>query len=369
MQDPGLTNAAILMMSLGEDAAAEVFKYLPPKEVQKLGETIASLRSVSRDKVESVLSKFTGVAASQSLLVGDTNNYVRNVLMRALGEDKASMLLDRIMEGNDDSGIESLKWMDSLSVSELIKNEHPQIIAAILVHLDFEQSSGILKEFPERLRNDVIMRISNLEGIQPTALQDLNDVLYRALSGGEKIRKTNLGGIKSAAEIINFMGGTMEANVIEAIRGEDPDLAQRILDMMFVFEDLLKLDNKSIQLALREVSGDKLVLALKGASNELREKILGNLSTRAAQSLREDLESLGPVRLSEVEAQQKEIIKTVRKLERSQIRPGAEAVAGRIGAGSGAGLPGWMETGASCPGAGACAQAHRVSGAPVLPEF
>jgi flagellar motor switch protein FliG len=218
------------------------------------------------------------------------------------------------MEGNDDSGIESLKWMDAISVAELLKNEHPQIIAAIMVHLDYEQSANILKAFPDRLRNDVVVRIASLEGIQPAALQDLNDVLYRSLSGGESMRKTNLGGVKSAAEIINFMGATLENNVIEAIRIEDNDLALKILDMMFVFEDLLKLDNKAIQMALKEISSDKLVLAIKGASFELSEKILGNLSARAAQSMREDLESLGPVRLSEVEAQQKEIIKTVRKL-------------------------------------------------------
>ncbi|MFN5349150.1 MAG: flagellar motor switch protein FliG [Polaromonas sp.] len=314
MEDQGLMNAAVLMMSLGEDAASEVFKFLPPKEVQKLGEAISGMRAVSRERVERVLGKFADVASSQSLLVGDANSYVRNVLQRALGEDKATMLLDRIMEGHDDSGIESLKWMDPVSISELLRNEHPQIISAILVHLDFELTANILKQFTDRMRSDILMRIANLEGIQPTALQDLNDVLYRSLSGGEKIRKTNLGGIKPAAEIINFMGGTMESSVMEAIREEDADLAQKILDTMFVFEDLLKLDDKSIQLALREVAADKLVLALKGASPGLREKILGNLSARAAQSLREDLESLGPVRLSEVEAQQKEIIKTVRRL-------------------------------------------------------
>lgn len=314
MEDQGLMNAAVFMMSLGEDAASEVFKFLPPKEVQKLGEAISGMRSISRERVERVLGKFADVASSQSLLVGDANSYVRNVLQRALGDDKATMLLDRIMEGNDVSGIESLRWMDAVSISELLRNEHPQIISAILVHLDHELTANVLKEFTERMRNDILMRIANLEGIQPTALQDLNDVLYRSLSGGEKIKKTNLGGVKPAAEIINFLGGTMENTVIEAIRNEDADLAQKILDTMFVFEDLLKLDDKSIQLALREVAADKLVLALKGASPNLREKMFSNLSARAAQSLREDLESLGPVRLSEVESQQKEIIKTVRRL-------------------------------------------------------
>ena len=314
MEDQGLMNAAVLMMSLGEDAASEVFKFLSPKDVQKLGETISGVRSISRERVERVLGKFADVTSSQSLLVGDANSYVRNVLQRALGVDKATLLLDRIMEGNDVSGIESLKWMDAVSIADLLHNEHPQIISAILVHLDYELTANVLKEFTERMRYDILMRIANLEGIQPTALQDLNDVLYRALSGGEKIRKTNLGGVKSAAEIINFMGATMERTVIDAIRNEDADLAQKILDTMFVFEDLLKLDDKSIQLALREVAADKLILALKGASPNLREKILGNLSVRARESLVEDLELLGPVRLSEVVAQQNEIVKTVRRL-------------------------------------------------------
>ena len=214
--------------------------------------------------------------------------------------------------------------MDPIAVAELLKNEHPQIIAAIMVHLDNEQSAHILKAFSDRLRNDVLVRIASLEDIQPAALQDLNDVLYRSLSGRESLRKTNLGGVKSAAEIINLLGTTLENNVIEAIRSEDSDLAQKIVDMMFVFEDLLKLDNKAIQLTLKEFSTDQLVLAIKGASLELSEKILGNMSARAAQSMREDLESLGPVLLSEVEAQQKEIIKTVRQLaEDGQIVLGA----------------------------------------------
>lgn len=326
MEDKGLMNAAVLMMSLGEDAASEVFKFLSPKDVQRLGEAISGLRSISRERVERVLGKFADITSSQTLLVGDTNSYVRNVLQRALGLDKATMLLDRIMEGHDVSGIESLKWMDAVSIAELLRNEHPQIIAAILVHLDYELTANVLKEFTELMRHDILMRIANLEGIQPTALQDLNDVLYRSLSGGEKILKTNLGGIKSAAEIINFLGVTIESEVLEAIRDEDADLAQKILDNMYVFEDLLNLDDKSVQLALREVAADKLVLALKGASSGLREKILGNLSARASQSLREDLELLGPVRLSEVVTQQKEIVKTVRRLaDEGQITLGGNS--------------------------------------------
>jgi flagellar motor switch protein FliG len=314
MEDQGIQDAAIFLMSIGEEEAAEVFKHLSPKEVQKLGETIAGMRTVSRDRVDQVMGKFTDEAASQSLLVSDTNNYVKSVLKRALGDDKASLLIDRIMQGSDVSGIESLKWMDPQSIAELLRNEHPQIMAAILVHLDSDLIAGVLKQLTERMRNEVMLRIATLEGIQPTALNDLNEVLYKVLAGGDKVRKTSLGGVQTAADILNLMGTAIEGTVIESIREQDSDLAQKITDKMFTFEDLLKLDNKSVQMVLKEVSGDMLVIALKGASTELKELILGNMSSRAAEGLRDDLESRGPVRLSEVEGQQKEILKVVRRL-------------------------------------------------------
>lgn len=312
--DDGLQEAAIFLMSLGEEEAAEVFKHFSPKEVQRLGETIARMRAVSREKVDSVIDKFTREAASQSLIVSDTDNYVRAVLKRALGDDKASLLIDRILQGGDVSGIESLKWMDPISVAELLRNEHPQILAAILVHLDQDHAANILKQFTERIRNEVMLRIATLEGIQPNALKDLNEALYQVLAGGDKIRKSSLGGVKTAAEIINLLGSSLETSVVDSIRESDPDLAQKIMDKMFTFEDLLKLDNKAIQSVLKEVSSDALVLALKGSSSELKEKILGNMSSRAAEALKEDLESRGPVRLSEVENQQKDILKVVRRL-------------------------------------------------------
>ena len=312
--DDGLQDAAIFLMSLGEEEAAEVFKHFSPKEVQRLGEAIARMRAVPKEKVASVIERFTREAQSQSLLVSDTDNYVRSVLKRALGDDKAALLIDRILQGGDVSGIESLKWMDPISVAELLRNEHPQILAAILVHLDQDHAANILKQFSERTRNEVMLRIATLEGIQPTALKDLNEALYQVLAGGDKIRKSSLGGVKTAAEIINLLGTSLEASVIDAIREQDPDLAQKIMDKMFTFEDLLKLDNKSLQMVLKEVSSDQLVVALKGASQELRDKILSNMSSRAAEALKEDLESRGPVRLSEVEAQQKEILKIVRRL-------------------------------------------------------
>ena len=314
MDEQGLNDAAIMLMSLGEEEAAEVFKHLSPKEVQKLGETIARMKSVSREKVDSVINRFSNDAAAQSLLVSDTSNYVRSVLKRALGDDKAALLIDRILQGGDVSGIESLKWMDPLSVAELLRNEHPQIVAAILVHLDPDQSSAILMQLTDRQRSEVLLRVATLEGIQPTALKDLNEVLFKVLAGGDKVRKSSLGGVKAAAEIINLLGSGMDGVVIESIRGFDPDLAQKIMDKMFVFDDVMKLDDRAIQTVLREVASETLVVALKGAQPELREKFLSNMSSRAAEALREDLESRGPMRLSEVEAQQKEILKTVRRL-------------------------------------------------------
>ena len=226
MDEEGLNDAAILLISLGEEAAGEVFKHLSPKEVQKLGETIARMRAISRDKVDAIVSRFSDDAAAQSLLVSDTGNYVRSVLKRALGDDKATLLIDRILQGGDVSGIESLKWMDPLSVAELLRNEHPQIVAAILVHLDAEQASAILMQLTDRQRSEIMLRVATLEGIQPTALKDLNEVLYKVLAGGDKIRKSSLGGVKTAAEIINLLGSGMDASVLESIRSYDPDLAQ-----------------------------------------------------------------------------------------------------------------------------------------------
>ncbi|KAB2897377.1 MAG: flagellar motor switch protein FliG [Burkholderiaceae bacterium] len=314
MDEQGLNDAAIMLMSLGEEEAAEVFKHLSPKEVQKLGETIARMRAVSREKVDEVINRFSNDAAAQSLLVSDTSNYVRSVLKRALGDDKAALLIDRILQGGDVSGIESLKWMDPLSVAELLRNEHPQIVAAILVHLDAEQSSAILMQLTDRQRGEILLRVATLEGIQPTALKDLNEVLFKVLAGGDKIRKSSLGGVKAAAEMINLLASGVDAVVLESIRGYDPDLAQKIMDKMFVFDDVMKLDDRAIQTVLKEVASETLIVALKAAAPELREKFLGNMSTRAAEALREDLESRGPMRLSEVEAQQKEILKTVRRL-------------------------------------------------------
>ena len=312
--DQGIEDAAILLMSLGEEEAASVFKHLAPKEVQRLGETIAKMKAISRDRVESVLDKFGTVAQSQHVLVADTDEYVKSVLRKALGDDKANLLIDRILQGSDVTGIESLKWMDAGSVAELLRNEHPQIVAAILVHLDFDQSSSVLKAFTERQRNEVLIRIATLDGIQPSALKDLNEVMSKVLAGGDKLKKATLGGVKTAAEIINLMGSSVETSALDYIREADNELCQKIMDNMFTFDDLNKLDDKGFQSLLKEVQSESLIVALKGAAPEPRERVFKNMSSRAAETLREDLESRGPVRVSEVEAEQKEMLKIVRRL-------------------------------------------------------
>jgi flagellar motor switch protein FliG len=314
MDEQGLEDAAILLMSLGEEEAAEVFKHLGPKEVQRLGETIARMKSVPRERFGKVLDKFDTVAQDQNMLVSDTDEYVKSVLRKALGDDKANLLIDRILQGSDVTGIESLKWMDAQSVAELLRNEHPQIVAAIVVHLEVEQAADVLKLMTERQRNEVLVRVATLDGIQPMALKDLNDVMSKVLAGGDRMKKANLGGVKSAAEILNLLGSAIETSVLDFVRESDNDLAQKIMDNMFVFDDLVNLDDKGIQSLMKEVQSESLVIALKGATPELRDKILKNMSTRAAETLREDLESRGPVRLSEVEAEQKEMLKIVRRL-------------------------------------------------------
>ncbi|HEY1328092.1 MAG TPA: flagellar motor switch protein FliG [Casimicrobiaceae bacterium] len=320
MSEAGLTNSAILLMSLGEEEAAQVFKYLGPKEVQKIGQAMAKLKGITRDRIEQVLDAFHDTAQRETSIGMDADAYIRTVLTRALGDDKASYLLDQILTTGDSSGIESLRWMAPQNVAELIKSEHPQIIASILVHLERDQASAILNQFTPQLRHDVVLRIATLDGIQPNALRELNDVLGKLLSGTDKMKKSALGGVRTAAEILNFLGTTQETAVIEAVREFDGDLAQKILDEMFVFENLLDVDDRGIQALLREVQSESLIVALKGANQELRDKIFKNMSQRAAEMLRDDLEAKGPVRVSEVEAEQKEILKIVRRMaEEGQI--------------------------------------------------
>ncbi|MEW6413918.1 MAG: flagellar motor switch protein FliG [Pseudomonadota bacterium] len=311
----GVTKGAILMLALGEEGAAQVMKYLGPREVQKLGEAMTAMKSIPQVEVETVLDEFNTVIDQNYSLGTDSDEYIRSVLTKALGDDKANSLLNRILGGGGDaSGIESLKWMDSESVAELVHNEHPQTIATILVHLERDQACEILNHFTERLRNDVLLRIATLSGVQPAALRELNDVLTKLLSGNDVLKKQAMGGIRAAADILNFMSGEQEQSAMEYLKNYDPEMAQKIMDEMFVFEDIIDIDDRGVQLLLREVQSDQLIIALKGASEAMREKVFKNMSQRAAEMMREDLESKGPVRLSEVEAQQKEILAIVRRL-------------------------------------------------------
>ena len=316
MDDQGLEDAAILLISMGEEEAAAVFRHLSPKEVQSLGEKIARTKSISRDRYERVLVRFEEQVDDEGLIeLGlDTDHYVSKVLHRALGNDKAKLLLDRIIGADDAPGIDNLKWMDPVTVAELLRLEHPQIVAVIMVHLEPDQVSAVLRRFPEEQRNEVMIRLATLDGVQPAALQELSEVLSKVLAGGGRGSKSNLGGVKTAAEVLNLMGTVVEASVLDYIRSTDVDLAQKISDNMFTFDDLMRVDDRSIQAVLKEVQSESLLVALKGATEELREKIFRNMSSRAAEMLREDLASRGPVRVAEVEAEQKTILQVVRRL-------------------------------------------------------
>jgi len=322
--EEGIEKAALLMFSLGSDLASEVLKHMGPKEVQKLGHAMANMPSHPRSKVEPILDELESHSEQGSPIEANEEE-IRAMLTKALGDDRAAHIISRVLQGSDTAGIESLKWMDAATAADLIKNEHPQIIATILVHLEYDQAGEILKNFTDRLRNDVVLRIATLDGVQPSALKELNDALSRTLSGASTVKKAAMGGVRHAADILNFVGAAAETAVIDNVREYDPDLAQKILDEMFVFDNLMEIDDRGIQTILREVQSDSLVVALKGAQEDMREKIFRNMSQRAAEMLREDLESRGPVRLSEVEAEQKEILKIVRRLaEEGQIMLGGK---------------------------------------------
>jgi flagellar motor switch protein FliG len=314
-QRNGTERAAILLLSLGEAEAAEVMKHMGAKDVQRIGAAMTQLQNISRQEVTDVLSEFTQKLEGQTSLGVGVDDYLRKVLITALGEDKAGGVIDRILFGRSSKGLEALKWMDSRQVAELIRQEHPQIISIVLAYLDADQSAEVMAQFPEWLRADVIMRIATLDGIQPSALHELDEVIEKQFAGKTGALKTSvIGGIKTAAQIMNFMDSSQESALIDSIRKVDDALGGKIQDLMFVFGDLVDIDDRGMQEVLRAVPGEKLLLAMKGADDELKSKIFKNMSQRAAEMLKDDLESRGPVRLSEVEGAQKEILAMVRKM-------------------------------------------------------
>ncbi|MBT0728317.1 flagellar motor switch protein FliG [Rosenbergiella australiborealis] len=317
MKMTGTERSAVLMMTLGEERAAEVFKHLNQREVQHLGSAMATTRQVSHQQLTHVLQQFEQDAEQYAALSINSNDYLRSVLVKALGEERASSLLEDLLETRDTtSGMDTLNLMDPPSAADLIREEHPQIIATILVHLKRSQAADILAQFDERLRQDVMLRIATFGGVQPAALAELTEVLNNLLDG-QNIKRAKMGGIRTAAEILNLMKSQQEETIIDAVRAFDGDLAQKIIDEMFLFENLVDVDDRSIQRLLQEIDAEQLLIALKGADNALRDKFLNNMSTRAADILRDDLINRGPVRLSDVETAQKGILLIVRRLAES----------------------------------------------------
>jgi len=310
----GPDRAAIFLMTLGESTAAEVMKHLGPRDVQSIGAAMSDLDNVSKEMVEVTMTDFIDRMQKQTPIGIGSDQYIRTVLTDALGEEKAKSMIDRIMLGGGSKGLESLKWMDPRSVVEMIRYEHPQIIAIVLSYLDSDSAAQVLNNLPEEGRADLLMRIAAMDSVQPAAMKELNDILELQIRGGNQGPASNLGGIKCAAEILNFVESGVEAEITEQITESDPDLAEQIQDLMFVFENLDAVDDRGIQALLREVSTEDLVLALKGTDETIQDKIFKNMSSRAADMLRDDLEAKGPVKLSEVEVAQKGILAVAKRL-------------------------------------------------------
>ncbi len=310
----GTEKAAVLLRSLGEAEAAQVLKHMGPKEVQKIGMAMATLTKVTRGEVEKVLDSFIVTVEQETGLGIGSHDYVRKMLVGALGEERAGGLLDRILSGGNTNGLDQLKWMDARAIYEVIRLEHPQIIAIVCSFLDSDQAAQVLGMFPERDQALILLRVATLDGVQPAALNELNDILEKQFTGNAGGQTATVGGPKTAADILNFVEGSREAAIMEKIKEAEPDLGQNIEELMFVFDNLIELDDRGMQTLMREIQTDQLQLALKGADENLKDKFLKNMSQRAAEMLRDDLEAMGPVRISDVEAAQKSILATARML-------------------------------------------------------
>jgi len=309
--------SAIVMMSLGEDAAADVFKYLTAREVKQLGSAMASLKQATRDDVAAVMEAFREESDQCCAVTLGSDDYIRNALIKALGADRAAGLISDILDSEGSgSEFDALNWPDPVTVAELIGTEHPQIIATILVHMEANRAAGVLSLLDARVRNDVMLRIATFGGVQPAALNELTTVLGGVLAG-QGTKRAKMGGVRTAAEILNMMNAQQEEAVVSSLRENDADLVQRILDEMFVFANLNDLEDRYVQVLLKEVDSNILMVALKGVPDELRDKFLRNMSSRAADMLREDLAAQGPVLMSKVEAEQKKILQIARRLAES----------------------------------------------------
>lgn len=310
----GVDKAAILLLSLTEDDAAQILKHLEPKQVQKLGQAMAQIDDMTQSKITAVHKHFIEEIQNYSTIGFQSTDFVKRALTSALGEDKAANLIDQILMGSGAKGLDSLKWMDSKQVASIIRNEHPQIQTIVMSYLDAEQSAEILSQFPEKVRLDLMMRVANLEEVQPAALQELNEIMEKQFAGQAGTQAAKMGGLKSAADIMNYLDTNIEGQLMDAIREQDEEMSQQIQDLMFVFDNLADVDDRAIQAILREVQQDALLKAIKGAEEDLKNKITKNMSKRAADMLLDDLEAMAPVRISEVETAQKEILSVARRL-------------------------------------------------------
>ncbi|MDC8830491.1 flagellar motor switch protein FliG [Alteromonas gilva] len=310
----GVEKAAILLLSLSEEDAAQILKHLEPKQVQKLGAAMARIDDMTQPKITAVHKHFIEEIQNYSTIGFQSQDFVKRALTAALGEDKAANLIDQILMGSGAKGLDSLKWMDSKQVASIIRNEHPQIQTIVLSYLEPEQSAEILSQFSEKVRLDLLMRVANLEEVQPAALQELNEIMEKQFAGQAGTQAAKMGGLKSAADIMNYLDTNIEGQLMDAIREQDEELSQQIQDLMFVFDNLVDVDDRGIQAILREVQQDALLKSIKGADEELRNKITKNMSKRAAEMLIDDLEAMGPVRISEVETAQKEVLSVARRL-------------------------------------------------------
>ena len=306
--------AAMLLMSLGEADAAQILKHMGPKEVQRVGTAMTQLADVTQEQVEAVTGEFLEAVGDQTGMGIGADDYIRTMLTQALGEDKASSLIDRILIGGNTTGLDTLKWMDARAVSDIIRYEHPQIQAIVISYLDPDQAAEILANFDEKVRLDIVLRVAALDSVHPQALQELNAILEKQFSGSSSTKTSKIGGVKRAADIMNFFDSTIEGELMDSIKETDADLGGEIEDLMFVFDNLKDVDDRGIQALLREVSSDVLIIALKGSDEEMKEKIFKNMSKRASELLRDDLEAKGPVKVSEVEGSQKDILTIARRM-------------------------------------------------------
>jgi flagellar motor switch protein FliG len=310
----GTQKSAILMMLLGEEEAAEILKNLSPREVQHLGGAMYAVRNTDQQAVNAVLDEFLAIIKKQTSLGLGAGNYIRNILNRALGEDKAQSVLSRITPASSERPIEILDWMDARSIAELLQDEHPQIIALVTSYLDYSQASDVLNLLPEDFQAEIIQRIATLETVDPQALRELEQVMQMKFKANTSLRSTKVGGIKAAAKIMNFTKANTEKRILTVIKRNDKDLMQAIQDNMFTFDNLGMSDDRSLQTLLRSVEPEDLIMALKGAPEDLQAKLFGCMSTRAAANIKDEMDVLGPVRLTEVQTAQKKIIESARKM-------------------------------------------------------